>query len=70
MATVVKSCRWIEEAAGKGPGLKPLLETVAQALDKENIESEGSHYILFSLTIIFLNIDTIGNLLVKGIKIP
>jgi hypothetical protein len=31
---------------------------------------EGSRYILFSLTIIFLNIDTIGNLLVRGIKIP
>ena len=36
MATVVKSCHLIEEAAGKGADLKPLLETVAQALDKEN----------------------------------
>ncbi len=41
MGTVVKSCRWIEEAANKGPGLKPLLETVAQALDKENMKSGG-----------------------------
>jgi hypothetical protein len=36
MGTVVKSCRLIEETAGKGADRKPLLETVAQALDKEN----------------------------------
>jgi enoyl-CoA hydratase/carnithine racemase len=36
MATVDQSCRLIEKAAGKGADLKPMLEAISQALDKEN----------------------------------
>jgi len=36
MGTADKSCLLIEEKAGKGAELKPLIEAVAQALDLEN----------------------------------